>query len=102
MRLQMEMAEKLADGFSLGCRTFLSCISKGFGGFCSRLLRLRTGKLSSALRLHCFTPSFCPPGGDLLDANRGPRLGNEVLGEFTAQAGNQEDCLVQFTTAISL
>src|SRR5207253_2063541 len=25
----------------LGCRTFLSCISKGFGGFCSRLLRLR-------------------------------------------------------------
>src|SRR6266487_2925596 len=27
-------------GLALGCRTFLSCISKGFGGFCSRLLRL--------------------------------------------------------------
>src|SRR5712692_8688365 len=25
------------DGLALGCRTFLSCISKGFGGFCSRL-----------------------------------------------------------------
>jgi acetyl-CoA acetyltransferase len=40
------------NGIDLGCRTFLSCISKGFGGFCSRLLRLRTGKLSSAFRLH--------------------------------------------------
>ena len=42
----------------LGCRTFLSCISKGFGGFCSRLLRLRTGKLSSAFRLHGFADIF--------------------------------------------
>jgi hypothetical protein len=42
----------------LGCRTFLSCISKGFGSFCSRLLRLRTGKLSSAFRLHGFTHIF--------------------------------------------
>jgi hypothetical protein len=42
----------------LGCRTFLSCISKGFGGFCSRLLRLRTVKLSSAFRLHGFTHIF--------------------------------------------
>src|SRR6266436_8624258 len=33
----------------LGCSTSLSCISKGFGGFYSRLWRLRTGKLSSAL-----------------------------------------------------
>jgi hypothetical protein len=32
----------------LGCRTSLSCISKGFGGFYSRRLRLRTGKFSSA------------------------------------------------------
>src|SRR6266446_5416186 len=42
----------------LGCRTFLSCISKGFGGFCSRLLRLRTGKLSAAFRLHGFADIF--------------------------------------------
>ena len=42
----------------LGCRAFLSCISKGFGGFCSRLLRLRTGKLSSAFRLHGFANIF--------------------------------------------
>ncbi len=42
----------------LGCRTSLSCISKWFGGFCSRLLRLRTGKLSSAFRLHGFTHIF--------------------------------------------
>ena len=42
----------------LGCRTSLSCISKGFGGFCSRLLRLRTGKLSSAFRLHGFADIF--------------------------------------------
>ena len=42
----------------LGCRTFLSCISKGFGGFYSRLLRLRTGKLFSAFRLHGFTDIF--------------------------------------------
>ena len=46
------------DTFRLGCRTFLSCISKGFGGFCSRLLRLRTGKLSSAFRLHGFADIF--------------------------------------------
>ena len=45
-------------GLDLGCRTFLSCISKGFGGFCSRLLRLRTGKLSSAFRLHGFADIF--------------------------------------------
>ena len=25
---------------TLGCRMFLSCISKGFGGFCAWLLRL--------------------------------------------------------------
>ena len=37
------------NGFRLGCSTSLSCISKGFGGFYSRLWRLRTGKLSSAL-----------------------------------------------------
>src|SRR4030095_13646160 len=30
------------NGVHLGCRTSLSCISKWFGGFCSRLLRLRT------------------------------------------------------------
>ena len=42
----------------LGCRTFLSCISKEFGGFCSRLLRLRTGKLSSAFRSHGFADIF--------------------------------------------
>ena len=47
-----------AVGTDLGCRTFLSCISKGFGGFCSRLLRLRTGKLSSAFRLHGFADIF--------------------------------------------
>ena len=76
---------------SLGCRTFLSCISKGFGGFCSRLLRLRTGKLSSAFRLHSFADIFGHPCGDILDSNRGQRLGNEVLGEFTAHAGNQEN-----------
>src|SRR5882672_7200897 len=29
------------SGRNLGCRTSLSCISKGFGGFCSRRLRLR-------------------------------------------------------------
>ena len=40
-----------AAWIKLGCRTFLSCISKGFGGFCSRLLRLRTGKRSSAFRV---------------------------------------------------
>ena len=45
-------------GRCLGCRTFLSCISKGFGGFCSRLLRLRTGKRSSAFRLHGFADIF--------------------------------------------
>lgn len=43
---------------ALGCRTSLSCISKGFGGFCSRLVRLRTGKLSSAFRLHGFADIF--------------------------------------------
>lgn len=49
-----------ALGYSVevGCRAFLSCISKGFGGFCSRLLRLRTGKLSSAFRLHGFANIF--------------------------------------------
>ncbi len=31
----------------LGCRTSLSSISKGFGGFYSRRLRLRTGKFSA-------------------------------------------------------
>jgi KaiC/GvpD/RAD55 family RecA-like ATPase len=46
------------DSLLLGCRAFLSCISKGFGGFCSRLLRLRTGKLSSAFRLHGFANIF--------------------------------------------
>jgi hypothetical protein len=45
-------------GLSLGCRTFLSCISKGFGGFCPRLLRLRTGKRSSAFRWHGFADIF--------------------------------------------
>ena len=45
-------------GRRLGCRTSLSCISKWFGGFCSRLLRLRTGKRSSAFRLHGFTHIF--------------------------------------------
>jgi hypothetical protein len=45
-------------GLDLGCRTFLSCISKGFGGFYSRLLRLRTGKLFSAFRLHGFADIF--------------------------------------------
>src|SRR5262249_18032727 len=75
----------------LGCRTFLSCISKGFGGFCSQLLRLRTGKLSSAFRLHSFADIFGHPCGDILDSNRGQRLGNEVVGEFTAHAGNQEN-----------
>lgn len=50
--------ETWAKGSSLGCRAFLSCISKGFGGFCSRLLRLRTGKLSSAFRLHGFANIF--------------------------------------------
>src|SRR6266699_576985 len=78
-------------GLALGCRTFLSCISKGFGGFCSRLLRLRTGKLSSAFRLHSFADIFGHPCGDILDSTRGQRLGNEVLGEFTAHAGNQEN-----------
>src|SRR5215472_17450995 len=53
----------------LGCRTFLSCISKGYGGFCSRLLRLRTGKLSSAFRLHSFADIFGHPCGDILDSN---------------------------------
>ena len=42
----------------VGCRTSLSCISKWFGGICSRLLRLRTGKRSSAFRLHGFTHLF--------------------------------------------
>src|SRR5882762_1614453 len=42
------------QGVDLGCRTFSACISKRFGGFCSRLLKLRTGKLSSAFRLHGF------------------------------------------------
>ena len=46
------------EGLNLGCRTFLSCISKEFGGFCSQLLRLRTGKLSSAFRLHGFADIF--------------------------------------------
>jgi hypothetical protein len=45
-------------GPKVGCRTSLSCISKWFGGFCSRLLRLRTGKLSSAFRLHGFAHIF--------------------------------------------
>ena len=45
-------------GPKLGCRTFLSFISKGFGGFCSRLLRLRTVKRSSAFRWHGFTHIF--------------------------------------------
>ena len=49
----MKMATPL-PGLGLGCRTFSSCISKRFGGFCSRLLKLRTGKLSSAFRLHGF------------------------------------------------
>ena len=35
-------------GLGLGCRTSLSCISKGCGGFCARRLGLRTGKFSSA------------------------------------------------------
>jgi hypothetical protein len=34
-------------GIALGCRMFLSCISKEFGGFCFRLPRLTTAKLSS-------------------------------------------------------
>jgi predicted ATPase len=51
------LVERL-PGAALGCRAFLSCISKGFGGFCSRLLRLRTGKLSSAFRLHGFADIF--------------------------------------------
>src|SRR6267142_1223231 len=76
---------------SLGCSTSLSCISKGFGGFYSRLWRLRTGKLSSALRLHGFTHMFGHPSGDILDAHRAQRLGHEVLGEFTAHARNQQD-----------
>ena len=42
----------------VGCRTSLSCISKWLGGFCSRLLRLRTGKRSSAFRWHGFTHIF--------------------------------------------
>ena len=77
--------------FDLGCSTSLSCISKGFGGFYSRLWRLRTGKLSSALRLHGFAHIFGHPSGDILDANRAQRLGHEVLGEFTAHARNQQD-----------
>src|SRR5438132_4672220 len=89
-------------GLDLGCRTFLSCISKGFGGFCSRLLRLRTGKLSSAFRLHGFADIFGHPGGDILASNRGQRLSNEVVGELTTHAGNQEDGLVQFATAVGL
>ena len=52
----VEVGYKLSQ--DLGCRTSLSCISKWFGGFCSRLLRLRTGKLSSAFRLHGFTDIF--------------------------------------------
>src|SRR4029453_1336330 len=48
----------LLKALGVGCRTSLSCISKWFGGFCSRLLRLRTGKLSSAFRLHGFTHIF--------------------------------------------
>src|SRR5467141_847271 len=75
-----------AAGSLLGCSTSLSCISKGFGGFYSRLWRLRTGKLSSALRLHGFAHVFGHPSGDILDANRAQRLGHEVLGEFTAHA----------------
>jgi putative ABC transport system substrate-binding protein len=38
----------------LGCRTSLSCISKWFGGCCSRLVRRRTGKRSAAFRWHGF------------------------------------------------
>src|SRR5712691_1145290 len=78
-------------GADLGCSTSLSCISKGFGGFYSRLWRLRTGKLSSALRLHGFAHIFGHPSGDILGANRAQRLGHEVLGEFTAHARNQQD-----------
>ena len=37
-----------------------------------------------------------------MDSNRGQRFSNAVLGEFTAQAGNQEDGLVEFTTAVGL
>jgi hypothetical protein len=44
-----EMAQQIRVRCAeVGCRTSLSCISKGFGGFCSPLWRLRTGQLSSA------------------------------------------------------
>src|SRR5262245_13545670 len=87
---------------NLGCSKSLSYISKGFGGFYSRLRRLRTGKLSSALRLHGFAHIFGHPCGDILDTNRAQRLGHEVVGEFTAHARNQQDGLVQFSTAMGL
>jgi len=58
LREKESLAHWITPGTELGCRTFLSCISKGFGGFCSRLLRLRTGKLSSTFRLHGFADIF--------------------------------------------
>src|SRR6187549_1429509 len=79
------------DTSYLGCSTSLACISKGFVGFCSQLWGLSTRKLSSALRLHGFAHIFRHPRGDILDANRAQRLSHQVLGEFTAQAWNQQD-----------
>src|SRR5436190_24251223 len=61
----------LNDGEELGCRTSLSCISKGVGDFCARLLSLRTGKLSSAFRLQGVADIFGHPAGDILDSNCG-------------------------------
>ena len=55
----------------VGCRTSLSCISKGVGDFCARLLSLRTGKLSSAFRLQGVADIFGHPAGDILDSNCG-------------------------------
>src|SRR6266446_6475680 len=92
----------MVTGSVVGCRTSLSCISKGVGDFCSRLLSLRTGKLSSAFRLQGVADIFGHPAGDILDSNRGQRLGHEVLGELPAHTGNQKDGLVQFTTTVGL
>src|SRR5712691_8735644 len=86
----------------VGGRTSLSCISKGVGDFCSRLLSLRTGQLSSAFRLQSVANMFGHPTGDILDSNRGQRLGHAGWGEFTAHTGNQEDGLVQFATTVGL
>src|SRR5436305_667208 len=59
------------EACELGCRTSLSCISKGVGDFCSRHLSLRTGKLSSAFRLQGVADIFGHPAGDILDSNCG-------------------------------